>query len=150
MNDVKHKPRHLFLTGPPGVGKSTLLKDVLKVLGKSISRAGFYTEEIRSNDGKRTGFLTIDAANTSRTEMLASAEERGEEEDKKMFVGRYRVYADSAADFVDTCFADVEPSIITKPRLMVLDEVGAMYVNSYEWVYEIFNSNFCFYKTFHH
>jgi nucleoside-triphosphatase THEP1 len=47
----------LFLTGTLGVGKTTLIRGVLKRL-KEVSCAGFYTEEKR-HKGQRIGFKII-------------------------------------------------------------------------------------------
>ena len=43
---------HLFIQGSPGIGKTTLVKELVK---KKPSLRGFYTEEIREK-GKRLGF----------------------------------------------------------------------------------------------
>ena len=48
----------LLLTGAPGVGKTTVLRKVAAGLsGWKI--VGFYTEEIRSSHGERTGFRLV-------------------------------------------------------------------------------------------
>jgi nucleoside-triphosphatase len=47
----------LFLTGNPGVGKTTLIRAVVQRL-KGITCAGFYTEETRQG-GQRTGFRVV-------------------------------------------------------------------------------------------
>jgi len=44
---------NLLLTGPPGVGKTTLIRKVIEPL--DIKVGGFWTEEIRS-EGRRVGF----------------------------------------------------------------------------------------------
>jgi nucleoside-triphosphatase len=50
---------HLFVTGQPGVGKSTLIQRVLEQLQlPAQSATGFYTEEVRS-DGERKGFDVV-------------------------------------------------------------------------------------------
>ena len=46
----------LFLTGWPGVGKTTVIKAVVQTLGEGAD--GFYTEEIRER-GKRQGFRLV-------------------------------------------------------------------------------------------
>lgn len=54
--------RHLFVTGQPGAGKSTLIQRVLQQLQlPAHSATGFYTEEVRSG-GERQGFdvVTLD------------------------------------------------------------------------------------------
>ncbi|XP_074229251.1 cancer-related nucleoside-triphosphatase isoform X2 [Camelus bactrianus] len=51
--------RHVFLTGPPGVGKTTLIQkasEVLKSCGVPVD--GFYTEEVRQG-GRRIGFDVV-------------------------------------------------------------------------------------------
>ena len=45
----------ILLTGPPGVGKTTLIKYLCEQLGNC---SGFYTEEIREG-GKRIGFNIV-------------------------------------------------------------------------------------------
>ena len=52
--------RALFLTGGPGVGKTTIIKEALALPAEGLARArvsagGFYTEEMRSG-GVRQGF----------------------------------------------------------------------------------------------
>ena len=62
--------RHVFLTGQPGVGKTTLLCGAVKKLvassptnngGLPVAN-GFYTEECRDQQGERVGFdvVTLD------------------------------------------------------------------------------------------
>ncbi|KAF6274702.1 nucleoside-triphosphatase, cancer-related [Rhinolophus ferrumequinum] len=51
--------RHVFLTGSPGVGKTTLIQkasEVLKSSGMPVD--GFYTEEVRQG-GRRIGFDVV-------------------------------------------------------------------------------------------
>lgn len=49
--------RTLLLTGRPGVGKTTVIKKVARALGETAG--GFFTEEIRSSSGRRTGFRLV-------------------------------------------------------------------------------------------
>lgn len=46
--------KNIFLTGPPSVGKTTVIKKV--VAGLNRKATGFYTEELRKDD-RRYGFL---------------------------------------------------------------------------------------------
>jgi len=48
--------KNIFITGPPGCGKTTLIKEILKEL--KIPTKGFFTEEIR-RDGERIGFKIL-------------------------------------------------------------------------------------------
>jgi nucleoside-triphosphatase len=49
--------KNLLFTGKPGIGKTTLVKNIIKNI--SINSYGFYTEEIREK-GKRVGFKIVD------------------------------------------------------------------------------------------
>jgi nucleoside-triphosphatase len=46
---------HILITGLPGVGKTTLIRELTKRLTE-FNPAGFYTEEIRNEQGIREGF----------------------------------------------------------------------------------------------
>jgi len=49
-------PKHIFLTGNPGCGKTTVIVRLAEMLRKAgVPAAGFYTEEIREQ-GRRVGF----------------------------------------------------------------------------------------------
>jgi nucleoside-triphosphatase len=72
----------LFLTGTPGVGKTTLIRGVLKRL-KEVRCAGFYTEEKR-HKGQRIGFKIITLDGQEGT--LASIGR------KEPTVGRYSIH----------------------------------------------------------
>nr|XP_025973077.1 cancer-related nucleoside-triphosphatase isoform X3 [Dromaius novaehollandiae] len=51
--------KHVFLTGPPGVGKTTLIQKVTQALKSTgVPIDGFYTEEVREG-GRRTGFDVV-------------------------------------------------------------------------------------------
>ncbi|XP_021122068.1 cancer-related nucleoside-triphosphatase isoform X6 [Heterocephalus glaber] len=51
--------RHVFLTGSPGVGKTTLIQKASELLQSSgLPVDGFYTEEVRQG-GRRTGFDVV-------------------------------------------------------------------------------------------
>ena len=49
--------KNLFVTGRPGVGKTTLIRNVLDRL--CVDAGGFYTHEIRES-GRRVGFAITD------------------------------------------------------------------------------------------
>ena len=55
---MKEFPKHLLITGRPGVGKTTLIKRLIPALPPA---GGFYTEEIRSC-GERVGFKIVTLA----------------------------------------------------------------------------------------
>ncbi len=52
--------KHVLVTGPPGIGKTTLCKAIcqhLASLGHKVQ--GFYTEEVRDERGARKGFDVV-------------------------------------------------------------------------------------------
>jgi len=49
--------RAVLLTGPPGIGKTTILKKLLGLL-PGLRLSGFYTEEVREH-GRRRGFRAV-------------------------------------------------------------------------------------------
>jgi nucleoside-triphosphatase len=104
---------NLMLTGPPGVGKTTLL---LRVLGDLPPDAacGFVTRELR-RDGRRVGFAVETLAGESA--VLAHVETRSQHR-----VGRYQV---DLAAFETTALQAIDPGCVTAP-LIVIDEIGKM------------------------
>ncbi|MFC1597675.1 nucleoside-triphosphatase [Planctomycetota bacterium] len=106
--------RHLLLTGFPGCGKTTLVCRIIEQL-RDLRLAGFYTQELRGEDGRRTGFQAIGLNGGSRT--LASVRSKS-----KIRVGRYGVELPGFEQLVDEELnreaGDVD--------LFVIDEIGKM------------------------
>ena len=50
-------PKNVLLTGPPGCGKTTVVRRVVRALG-GLRLAGFYTQEVRER-GQRVGFEIV-------------------------------------------------------------------------------------------
>jgi nucleoside-triphosphatase len=104
---------NLFLTGPPRVGKTSLILRALA--GLPPERAcGFVTREL-SRDGKRVGFAveTLDGESCVLAHVDARSPYR---------VGRYRV---DLAAFEALALPAIDPVLVTAP-LIVIDEVGKM------------------------
>ncbi|HYY06898.1 MAG TPA: nucleoside-triphosphatase [Candidatus Limnocylindria bacterium] len=105
-------PANLLITGPPGIGKTTVLERVLACLPPAAA-TGFLTREVRAR-GVRQGFAieTLDG----HTAPLASVHF-----DAGPRVGRYRVRV-AALDAVAV------PALAPRPgvRLIVVDEIGKM------------------------
>ena len=103
---------NVLLTGRPGVGKTTLVRQILQELD-DVPATGFYTVEIRS-EGRRLGFrvVTLDGQEA----ILAHVGIRS-----RYRVGRYGVDV--------TAFERLAlPGLTAVPRahLVVVDEIGKM------------------------
>ena len=103
----------LFLTGVPGIGKTTVIRSVINSL-QDIPCAGFTTEEIRKG-AERIGFriLTLDG----REGTLASVGQA-----KGPRVGRYVVHV---KEFENLTLSTIDPEK-TPAALYVIDEIGKM------------------------
>ena len=102
----------LLLTGPPGVGKTTVIRAVADALPRG-RLGGFFTEEIRVR-GERRGFalVTFDG----RRSTLAHVERHGPPR-----VGKYGVDVDALEAVAHTALA-VRPDV----TLYLVDEIGKM------------------------
>ena len=104
--------RAFLLTGPPGCGKTSLLREVLGRL--DAPAGGFFTEEVRQG-GHRTGFRLVTLE--GRQAMLASVDLPGPPR-----VGKYGV--DLAA--LDEVGVPALAEAIARSQLVVVDEIGKM------------------------
>jgi nucleoside-triphosphatase len=107
----------LLLTGPPGVGKTTLVKRVVVKLGDAIKCSGFVTEEVRSDAGDRIGFDIVTLGGRR-----APLSRKGLDQGPR--VGDYRVDVPS--------IEGVAVPAMTEPwaELMIVDEIGLMELKS--------------------
>ncbi|KAL0431048.1 UNVERIFIED_CONTAM: Cancer-related nucleoside-triphosphatase [Sesamum radiatum] len=122
-------PGKCFLvTGPPGVGKTTLIIRVLEALKQSnpsLKIQGFYTRELREG-AERVGFevVTLDG----RRGPLASTNISSRESQRWPNVGRYKV---DVSSFESLALPELQVKEDTD--LFIIDEVGKM---------ELFSSSF--------
>jgi len=104
--------KNIFITGKPGVGKTTLIKEILRKL--KIEARGFFTQEIREK-GERVGFEIVTL--TGKRGILA----------KKGLKTIYQVskYGVLLNDLEKIALKEIEEAI-GKNFLIVIDEVGKM------------------------
>ncbi len=107
-----HVNANILITGPPGIGKTTLVRNLCNAYADQRI-AGFYTEEIRQA-GKRKGFALV-GLNGERA-ILSHIDIRS-----PFRVGKYGVDIDVLDQFVHK-LAWREPSM----NLIVIDEIGKM------------------------
>ncbi len=104
--------KNIFITGVPGVGKTTLITGLCDGL-KEFTAAGFYTTEIREA-GVRKGFSLISL--DGRRSILAHVEIKS-----PFVVGRYGVDVSGFEEFLDSI--DLAHSSVD---IIVIDEIGKM------------------------
>ena len=114
----------LLLTGRPGVGKTTVIKALVRTLGERAG--GFYTEEIRQR-GVRQGFRLVGLRGEDSPQGKAQGERatlahvrlkgRG-----RPRVGRYGV--DVAA--IDRVGVAALERALAQGRVVIIDEIGKM------------------------
>ena len=106
-------PKKLLLIGPPGCGKTTVIRRVIERL-PGCRLAGFYSEEIR-HQGRRLGFEAVGLSGASA--VLAHVDLRG-----KHRVGRYGVDLSGFEDVMRDEIGKAEDEV----DLFVIDEIGKM------------------------
>lgn len=105
-------PKNILITGPPGIGKTTLIKKLERELA-DLRPVGFYTEEIREN-GVRRGFELISLS--GRRELLSHVDIRS-----PYRVSKYGVAIKSFEDFLDFI-----PFFDQGAEIVIIDEIGKM------------------------
>lgn len=104
--------KNILITGPPGIGKTTLIKKLSEGL-KDIHPVGFYTAEIRK-DGIRKGFELISLSEIKG--LLSHVDIKSHYR-----VSKYGVDIKSFEDFLDS-ISFLDPST----NLIIIDEIGKM------------------------
>lgn len=113
----------IFLTGKPGIGKTTVLKKIVSLLKERAT--GFWTEEIRDPlSNKRSGFKVV--TTEGKTAILAS----------KSFNSSLRVgsYGVNIKDFEDIVIPVLENALRQGEKIIIIDEIGKMELFSEKFI----------------
>jgi nucleoside-triphosphatase len=111
--------RAILLAGRPGVGKTTVIRQVVDMLGGEAG--GFYTEEIRQG-GRRVGFKIITLEGEEG--ILAHVDIKG--------APRVSKYGVNIKDLEEVGVAALRRAIEER-RYVVIDEIGKMELYSQEF-----------------
>jgi len=122
----------IYITGRPGIGKSTvILKVINKLRARNVKIGGIICPEVRSPRGGRVGFKIVDIL-TGKSGWLAH---------KHIFkegprIGRYIVNVQDAVSIGVTALKNA----LNNADVIVIDEVGPMELSVHELKNEILNS----------
>jgi len=105
--------KNILITGNPGVGKTTLIQNIISRL--NVSAGGFYTSEVRDENGKRWGFKIISL--DGREEVLASVDVISSRR-----VSKYGVDVGAVDSIGVTAIRDA----LKSKDIVVIDEIGRM------------------------
>ncbi len=105
----------ILITGEPGIGKTTLIKKLIKALGNRA--VGFWTEEVRDKETKkRVGFRVV--STDGKSSLFAS----------KTFTSKHLVgsYGVNVRRFEEVALPVLERSLEEKDKIIIVDELGKM------------------------
>ena len=116
MRPTKQTKPVILLTGQPGIGKSTIIRKVVSLLGGKAG--GFYTREVRTG-GKRTGFqiVTVDG----HSDYLASKDLNIIFAKEAPFKG-YRINLEA----IETIVVPSLYRALEQGQIVIIDEIGPM------------------------
>jgi nucleoside-triphosphatase len=109
-NDIIKK---ILITGNPGVGKTTLIQNLISML--NVSTGGFYTSEMRDKKGNRWGFKIVSFNGTEG--VMASVDIEG-----KNRISKYGV----DVEIIDRIGVSAVKEALKHSEIIVIDEIGRM------------------------
>lgn len=112
--------KNILITGLPGIGKTTLIKQLVYELSRYSPR-GFYTEEIRPKE-ERIGFqlVSLDGKRSMLAHVLI---------DSPYQIGKYRVDVSAFDSFLDSLRLGTPEG-----GIVIIDEIGKMECLSMKFV----------------
>lgn len=113
MKKSKGTIKNILITGNPGVGKTTLIHRLISKL--NVPAGGFYTSEIRDENGKRIGFKIISLDGNEG--VMASVDFIS-----KNKVSRYGVDVET----IDRIGVNAIEDSVKSNKVIVIDEIGKM------------------------
>ncbi|XP_033000178.1 cancer-related nucleoside-triphosphatase [Lacerta agilis] len=124
--------KHVFLTGPPGIGKTTLIQKATEVLKSSgIPIDGFYTEEVREG-GRRIGFDVVTLS--GRRGILSRVGSGPSTARREYRVGQYVVDLMSFEQLTLPLLRNADLGSSTVKKVCVIDEIGKMELFSQSFI----------------
>ncbi|XP_027727216.1 cancer-related nucleoside-triphosphatase-like isoform X2 [Vombatus ursinus] len=127
--------KHVFLTGLPGVGKTTLIQkasDALRSLGVPVD--GFYTEEVRQG-GRRVGFDVVTLSGLrGPLSRVGSQPPAGRREYR---VGQYVVDLHSFEQLALPVLKNADAGPSSGKRVCIVDEIGKMELFSQTFIHAV-------------
>ncbi|XP_044276253.1 cancer-related nucleoside-triphosphatase [Varanus komodoensis] len=124
--------KHVFLTGPPGVGKTTLIQKAAEVLkSSSFPIDGFYTQEVREG-GRRIGF---DVVTLSGRRGILSRVGSGHSSARHEYrVGQYIVDLASFEQLALPLLRNADLGSSATKKVCIIDEIGKMELFSQSFI----------------
>jgi nucleoside-triphosphatase len=113
--------KNILITGLPGIGKTTIVKQLVYELERYSPR-GFYTEEIR-HEGERKGFqlVSLDGRKSILAHVFINS---------PYHVGKYRVDVSAFDSFLDSLHLCAPEN-----GIVIIDEIGKMECLSTKFVH---------------
>ena len=116
---IRSAGKRILLTGPPGCGKTTVVRKVADLLRGGAS--GFFTDEVRDDKGQRIGFQ-VTSLDGKQGELARKGPGAGPR------VGSYLV---NVKDFERIVLPSLE---VEAGRVLLIDEIGKMECFSEEFI----------------
>ncbi|XP_043256604.1 nucleoside-triphosphatase THEP1 [Colletes gigas] len=130
----------VLLTGRPGIGKTTICKELISMMNKeNYNLEGFYTEEVRDQVGSRIGFDVALVNRSGDKSTLARIEDViNQSQRSKYKVGKYHVFLNNFEEMA-------LPIFDSNADILIIDEIGKMELFSqkfHDQVLKLFSKNF--------